>query len=94
MTVTQSDSGQPTETWAALATVWGSLSPLKGYERTASPGHAAHEDVAIQIRWATDWADLNPKDRAICQGVTYDLLAVHEIGRRQGMKIIARRKAD
>lgn len=93
-TIVQSDSGQPIETWDELARLWADLRPLRGWEKAASPGHAAHEEVAFEMRWGNGWADLNPKDRIVCAGVTYDILAVHEIGRREGLKVVAKRKAD
>lgn len=92
--ISQSDSGQPTETWTELARLWAALRPLRGWEKPASPGHAAHEEVAFEMRWGSSWADLNPKDRIVCAGVVYDILAVHEIGRREVLKAVAKRKAD
>lgn len=92
--IMQSESGQPTECWRALATVWGSRAPVRGWERTAGPGPAAHEEVAFEIRWALGLGDLDAKDRIVCDGETYDVQAVQEIGRRRGLKIIATRKAD
>ena len=103
----QSASGQPVITWATLPTaqrLWASMTPASGDERFTDPQVAAKQQVEFKIRWSLFVADLSPLDRivypAINSGDTpaptaiYDILAVHELERREGLSIIAFRRAD
>lgn len=105
---TVSPSGQPIETWTTIAARrWSSVTPASGDERFSQPQLAAKQQTEFQVRWSGDVADVSPLDRIIYPAVTegspppaipttniYDILAVHEIGRREGLKIIAVRRAD
>ena len=91
---TPSSSGDPVVTWAALATVWANVSPVRGDERFTDPQYAAKEQTDFRIRYSSDVADLSPLDRILYQSATYDILAVHELGRRETLQIIAFRRAD
>jgi SPP1 family predicted phage head-tail adaptor len=95
-TVTQSPSGQPVETWATLATRWASVKPVSGDERFSDPQLAAKQQTEFEVRHAADVASLTPMDRIVltATGAVHDILAVHEIGRREGLKIIAVRRSD
>jgi head-tail adaptor len=106
--VTFADDGSEVEAWTDLAANrWASVSPVSGDERFQQPQLLARQQVEFQIRWSSDTADLNPKDRivfppvaetspptAIPDASIYDIVEVHEIGRREGLKIIAVRRAD
>ncbi len=103
-----SDSGQPIESWTNLAErIAASYSPVRGNERNTAPQWIADEQVEFWIRWNSGVEDLNPKDRIIypaildtspeeeiTEGRIFDIISVLEIGRREGLKIMAARKAD
>lgn len=98
---TQSDSGQPQDTWNTLAGPrWAAVAPVRGDERFTAPQYAAKQQTEFRIRWSQDVAGLTPLDRIIYphgstnQADIYDVLAVHEIGRHEGLKIITFRRAD
>jgi SPP1 family predicted phage head-tail adaptor len=94
-TVTVSPSGAPIETWNNLAANrWAYVAPASGDERFSDPQLAAKQQVEFGIRYSADVADLNPLDRISYGASIYDIHAVHEIGRREGFKIIAVRRAD
>ena len=100
-TSTQSDSGQPLDTWATLVGPrWAAVAPVRGDERFTAPQYAAKQQTEFKIRWSQDVADLTPLDRIIYpygsenEADIYDVLAVHEIGRQEGMQIITFRRAD
>jgi head-tail adaptor len=107
-TINQSSSGQPTETWSILANRFASKRPVRGDERFSAAQYAAEEQTQFEIRYNTTLADLSPLDRivypALDEGASpepiptdrtiYDILAVHEIGRRDGLRIIAVRHTD
>jgi SPP1 family predicted phage head-tail adaptor len=98
---TGSSSGQPVDTWTNLiARRWASVAPVRGDERFTAPQYAAKEQTEFRIRWSENVADLTPLDRIIYPAgssdptAVYDILAVHEIGRRDGLRIITFRRAD
>jgi SPP1 family predicted phage head-tail adaptor len=107
-TTTVEESGQATETWADLAANrWAAVLPLAGDERFAVPEIGANQQAEFQVRWSSSIAGLTPKDRIIYpipddtspatpipDTSVYDVAAVHEIGRREGLRIIAIRRTD
>lgn len=108
-TTTQSPSGAPVESWQPIASrLAASYRPLKGEERIATPQFVASEQVEFKVRWTAALAGLNPKDRLIypalmdglspedeaTDGRVFDILAVHELGRRERLRITAARQAD
>ena len=105
--ITYSALGEQVGTWSDLATRrWASVNPVSGDERWAVPQLAAKQQTEFQVRWSSDIADLSPLDRVLypvpADGspqdipVTsiYDVAAIHEIGRREGLRIIAVRRTD
>lgn len=107
-TTTYSPSGERIETWSDLVSRrWAEVRPVKGDERFDTPQLAAREQVEFRVRWGAAIADLNPRDRivhpavesgspadAVDESRLYDILAVHELGRRDGLRIIAARRVD
>lgn len=87
-----------------------SMFPVKGDERFRSPTEIADEQIEFKVRYSSDVASLSPMDRVLHPALTeaqaadagyvvptrsiHDVLAVLEIGRRDGLKIITRRRAD
>lgn len=99
------DYGQPVETWAAIASRRpASYRPLRGSERFASEQFIAREQVEFRVRYSLDISDVDPLDRIIYPALSgspaaaasaiYDIIAVHEIGRREGFQIIASRRPE
>ena len=81
--------------------------PASGDERFSQPQIAAKQVTEFGVRYSADIADLIPLDRIVYPSVPetspttpipntsiYDILEVHEVGRREGFKIIAARRAD
>lgn len=106
-TVSPSSSGHPVETWTTLATKFASFAPVRGQERFGAPAEDAQQQVQFDIRYASALAGLSPLDRIVFPplddqspeptpdpAAIYDIVAVHEIGRREGMRIIAVRHPD
>lgn len=108
-TLTQSGSGAPVETWTNVAARHAaSYSPLRGDERNSAPQWVASQQVEFWVRWSQAVASVNPKDRiiypaimddlspedAITEDRIFDIMEVLEIGRREGLKIRAVRRAD
>lgn len=103
--VTHSSSGQPIETWETLAgRRWASVGPLQGDEKFTDPAFVAKQQVVFTLRWSRSIADFTPLDRiiypAINEGDTppttsiYDVLEVHELGRRVGWRVVGFRRTE
>lgn len=91
---TEDDLGSPIETWVDLATVWAAKTDLSDVERSRAAEIGAVIDTRFQIRWSAQWSDLNPTDRLVYAGLTYNIAGVREIGRRQGIEISAKARAE
>jgi head-tail adaptor len=105
LTVTASGSGEPLETWTTIGGVarWASKSPVTGLERFGSQQLEAKEQVEFRLRWAGDLAGLQPTDRLIEPAddallptipgrSIYDIIAVLEIGRHEGLRVLTTRR--
>lgn len=108
-TVMQSDSGEPVESWVTFAsrrsaTIW---TPQAGEEAFREPHLVARQKVEWMIRYSADVAALNPLDRVVYPALSesspedvpdernvYDIIAIHEFGRREGFRIITARRPD
>ena len=91
---TDPGSGEQVKTWSTLAAVWASKRDVSDSERVASAEVSAEIGTRFQIRWDSAWSDLNPKDRVVYDGRTYDIVGVKELGRREGLEISAIARAD
>lgn len=108
VTKTLSDSGEPQETWTTLiARRAAGYRPLKGDERFTGQQVIGTEQVEFRIRYSADVADLSQLDRIVYPALSeespaddsdtrsiFDVLAVNEIGRREGLLIITQRRSD
>jgi len=84
-TVAQDDYGQPIETWTDLAEVWASRVELKGAERWAAKQVLSEISAKYWIRWRDDVTD---RLRLVDDSTEYNIQAVSEIGRREGLELI------
>jgi head-tail adaptor len=102
-----SPGGEPTLTWANVVTRRAaSYAPVAGSERFSAPQLAALEQVEFRIRYSQNVAELMPQDRIIypspegsppapiTERQIYNIIAVNEIGRREGLAIMTVRRAD
>ena len=99
---TRDDHGQPIATWSRI----GRIRPAKkfqmrGYERFTDVQYVGREQSEFWIRWATDLENLSPKDRIVypvqedpADSAIYEIMAVHEIGFREGFKILTARRSE
>lgn len=106
--VSQSESGEPIEAWAnVVARRAAQYRPLRGDERFSDPQIVARGMVEFRVRYSSSIADISPLDRVIYPAMNdespppapdatrvHDIVAVQEIGRREGLQIIARRRMD
>lgn len=93
-TVTTDDFGGETATWADLATVAAEKLPVRDAERVAAAQTGASVTDRFRIRWSQAVSGLTTRDQLSCDGRLYDIVAIKEIGRREGLEITATAKAD
>ncbi len=108
-TQTIGEDGHPTDVWSTLGAQRrpASVRPVRGDERFTAPQYVASEQVEFRIRYADTVDDLTPLDRIIYPALEpdspsdpvetrrqYDILAVHEIGRNEGLLIFTARRSD
>lgn len=91
--ITYSDSGEPIETWATLATVWAQARPNRGDERFSVRQLVGTAVMTFLIRYRSDLA-LTVEDRLSYDGKTWDIADLRELGRRVGTEIDATARAD
>lgn len=104
---TSSDSGEPVETWANIATRRAaSVAPVRGDERFTGEQLVANDQIEFRVHYSQTLAELSPLDRVlypapnageeadVAERSIHDIIAVHEIGRREGLQIITTRRAD
>lgn len=103
----QDSYGEEGDGWTTLIARRASgYRPLRGEEKFTAEQFVAGEQVEFRIRYSANLSDLSPLDRVIypaLDGVEdpdlvaksrlFDIMAVHEIGRRKGLQIMAVRRA-
>lgn len=88
-TPVQDEYGQETENWSELVTLHASWRRASTKETLASAEVSATASDVFEIRWSPAWSSVNPRDRLVFDGRVYDISAVTEIGRREGLRINA-----
>ena len=84
------------EAWSAHG------SPVPAAKKDVSDGEkwragevAAHITARFTVRWSAFTAALTPKDRLTCEGRSYDISGIKEVGaRRRWLEIAAAARAD
>ncbi len=91
---TDAGSGEQVKVWADLATRWASKRDVSDSERVASAEVSAEIGTRFVVHWDATLRDLNPKDRLVFDGRTFEIVAVKDIDRRVGIEISAIARAD
>lgn len=74
-------------------TTWASLRPAPGTERFANAENAATAPMRFVFRWRADL--VRETDRLRDEfGLVYDVKSVTEIGRREGLEVLAVARAE
>lgn len=85
---------EDTTALAQVAEVWAGHTPLRDAERVAAAAVGAAQTDRFLIRWAPQWADLDPTWVLDFDGARYGVDAVKPVGRREGIEITATRLAE
>lgn len=79
-------------TWGDHATVWAEVLPISDGERWRAQEVAAHVTTRFRIRWGG--SGVTVEDRVVYDDRTYELVAVKEIGRREGQELTGAARAE
>ena len=90
-TESQDATGEPIKTWAAVDTVWAQYVPLRGAELFGAKQLRAEADSKFRIRYRSD---VTPENRIVWGGRNWDIVSVSEIGRQEGLDIVAFARAE
>ncbi len=90
-TPSKNDFGEDVEKWSTFSTVWAKVIPLRGQERFESKLVSAELDTMFRIRYL---AGVIPTMRIIHETRIYDIHAVMEIGRREGLDLLSSVRLD
>lgn len=88
------DFNEPIMDWAELATVWASRHDVSAREAFRAQEVGAELTTRFVIRYSQQVADVNPKDRVVFDGRTYNITAVRDVGRFEAREIDAVARAD
>lgn len=87
-TTTTNEYGETAETFADDGTVWAKVTPTDGGESLEqSDKHSNLGRVLVEIRFRSG---LSSKYRFVFDGSEYDIENIDEIGRREGLRLLAK----
>lgn len=98
-TVTQDPgSGENVETWATLGpdAIWAQYMPVSDGEKVQAGEVASTLMARFTVRYDSAWSDVNPKDRLVFEGRTFDVMGAKEVAgtRRALLEITAVSRSD
>lgn len=93
-TETRDDFNGVVRTWREVCTVWGSKEDKSGSEAISAQELAAATTTIFVIRYSSKAAGVTASWRAVCEGVTYNITGVRELGRREGIELTTMRRSD
>tara|TARA_R110000850_G_scaffold266393_1_gene396696 strand:- start:107 stop:439 length:333 start_codon:yes stop_codon:yes gene_type:complete len=89
-TLTTNNYGERAEAWGTLATVWADvLYKLgSGSESIQSEQILSKQPINFTIRYSQAVSGVRPSDRISYNGDIYQIEAVQEIGRNEGLRVV------
>jgi SPP1 family predicted phage head-tail adaptor len=87
--VTYDQWNQPTEGWALLAEVWASKDDVSDGEKLRAAQVGSSMTSRFGLAYDEVTASLTTADRLVCDGKTYDISGIKELGTRQGIEVTA-----
>lgn len=93
-TVSANAFNEPIETWGTLAVVSGGKRDASANEAYRAQEVGAQISTRFRLRHAPAIADLNPADRLIYAGRTYNITAVREVERNRWLEVDAVQRPD
>lgn len=80
--------GERTDSWSTYATVWAAIVYRGGSEKVSGDQVSSTNKVEFRIRYSSTVSRVLASDRVLYNTQYYQILAVEEIGRREGYKLI------
>ena len=93
-TFTLDGFGGEVVTWSTICQRWASSLPVRDSERFGNSEAISTITHRFQILWDATAAQIDPTYRVLFDNRTYDVVAVKEIGRRDGIEISATARAE
>jgi SPP1 family predicted phage head-tail adaptor len=93
-TETRDAFNNPIPSWSALATLWASKEDVRDSERLAAQELGADITTRFRIRWSELAETISPLDRILFGDRIFEIVAVKEISRREGIEISATARAE
>jgi SPP1 family predicted phage head-tail adaptor len=79
-TSTQDASGDPVDSWATLATIWGKVEPVRGREATYAGDQVLGEmDTRVTVRYSPASAQITQGHRLEHQGSIFNVVSVAHV---------------
>ncbi|RMD51895.1 head-tail adaptor protein [Candidatus Parcubacteria bacterium] len=86
-TVTQdANSGEVTHTWTLVQKVWAQVTPIRSKEKFLFPRELGVLTNKFTIRYLSG---IDETYRIVYDGKNWDILSIEEIGRNEGLVIVA-----
>ena len=82
----QTDAGEVTDSWSTHATIWANVRQVAGREPFRGEREIAQADAIFKIRYLST---VTPKMRISYNGLIYNIISINELGRREGLEIMA-----
>ena len=83
-----------TEVWSPYRTVWGSREDLSDGERWRANAVGSAVTARFRVRWSADMSAVTRSDRIICDGITFNIVAIKPIGRRRDLEFTVAAEVD
>lgn len=83
--VAQNNFGEEVTTWQDVATVWAEKIDNTGQERFQSSQFIGKTSRSFRFRWSNAVKEVTTEHQIVFDGVDHDIVAVHEINRREGI---------
>jgi SPP1 family predicted phage head-tail adaptor len=89
--VSQNEFGESIDLFIKKFDSWAQVLPMRGSERFTSQQTVSQADTKFRIRWRPNIGTLS---RIVYNEKEYDITAILEIGKREGLEIHARTRDD
>ena len=86
--VVKDSGGRETVTWVERSTRWANKRPISGGEQMRAGQISPDALFDFTFRWADGL--VVETDRLTCEGSTFEVLHIAEMGRREGLRVRAR----
>jgi SPP1 family predicted phage head-tail adaptor len=94
VTTTPNGFNERIETWSDLAAVSARRRDASATESYRAQEVGAQITAHFTVRWSSQTADVNPRDRLTFDGRIYNITAVRDVGRNHWREIDAVARAD